>query len=67
MHVKYVQNWSLLTYCLLQFYPYGDSHGDTSLRYPYIGEGSSSVITLSQEFVFYGQVVRTAYVCLSHV
>ncbi|XP_065916878.1 uncharacterized protein [Dysidea avara] len=48
--------------CLSEFYPYGDSHGDTSLRYPYIGEGSSSVITLSQEFVFYGQVVRTAYV-----
>ena len=50
--------------CLLQFYPYGNSNGDTSLP---VGEGSSSVITLSQDFVFYGQVVRTAYVCLSHV
>ena len=49
---------------LLQFYPYGNANGDASLPYPFSGEGSSLAITLSQDFVFFDQVVRTAYVCL---
>ena len=52
--------------CLLQFYPYGDANGDTSLPYTFWGEGSSLPIKLSQDFVFYDQVVRIAYVCLPH-
>ena len=52
---------------LLQFYPYGDANGDTLLPLTFSGEGSSLAITLSQDFFFYDQVVRTAYVCLPHI
>ena len=52
---------------LLQFYPYGNVNGDTSLPRTFSTEGSSLAITLSQDFVFYGQIVRAAYVCLPHV
>ena len=46
----------------VQFYPFGVTHGDTALPPPIDGEGSSPLITLNEDFVFYDNVVRTTYV-----
>ena len=46
----------------VQFYPFGVAHGDTALPPPINGEGSSPPITLNEDFVFYNNVIRIAYV-----
>ena len=49
----------------MQFYPYGISHNDRTISYPInsFGEASSPVINLTESIAFYGETVRSVYVC----
>jgi len=58
----------MLLYCtivtiilLLQFYPFGFAYNDTALLALY-SNANSTPITLSEDFYFYDDLVRTAYV-----
>ena len=53
---------SIVYFHTVQFYPFGVTHGDTALPPPIDGEGSSPPITLNEDFVFYDNIIRTAYV-----
>ena len=50
----------ILIFYYLQFYPYGQFHGDSSL--PEIFDSNSPEICLSDDFIFYGDYIRSVYV-----
>ena len=45
----------------MQLYPYGFGEDDFAL--PKSDDEESSLITLAQRFIFYGQSFQTVYVC----
>ena len=53
---------TLAKFSHVQLYPYGLTYSDTQL--PPSDDGSSSLIQLSDEFIFYNTSTRFIYVCL---
>ena len=47
---------------IMQFYPFGVEQGDAVLPPPIDGEGSSPMILLNEDFIFYNNIIRRAYV-----